>query len=187
MKYTVEISIPFRDRVPPLDPAPGTRSRQRSDCRATASTDLADPSPRSWLRGRGPSRHQTIEATAHSEDDPATPNPQPSDRTTEPSTKPSRSTVIFEPGVPSVIFHRWVTGTTYESPLIDPGLKPRLSTAPTRQRPRRSSFVLTDYREVECHIPQWVDAPLGFPDRRKDRFTRSYASPPANARWQLRR
>jgi hypothetical protein len=164
MKYTVEISIPFRDRVPPLDPAPGTRSRQRSDCRATASTDLADPSPRSWLRGRGPSRHQTIEATAHSEDDPATPNPQPSDRTTEPSTKPSRSTVIFEPG-----------------------LKPRLSTAPTRQRPRRSSFVLTDYREVECHIPQWVDAPLGFPDRRKDRFTRSYASPPANARWQLRR
>jgi hypothetical protein len=35
------------------------------------------------LRGTRPSGHQTIEATAHLEDDPATPKPRLSDRTTE--------------------------------------------------------------------------------------------------------
>ena len=88
---------PIRDRVSPLGPAPGTQSSHRSHCTSTVSTDLADPAPRSSLRGTRPSRYQTIEATAHLEDDPATPKPRLSDRTTEPSTKPSTSGVIFDP------------------------------------------------------------------------------------------
>src|SRR5712691_1276954 len=90
---------PIRDRVSPLGPAPGTQSSHRSHCPSTVSTDLADPAPRSPLRGTRPSDHQTIEATAHLEDDPATPKPRLSDRTPESSTKPSTSAVIFDPGV----------------------------------------------------------------------------------------
>jgi hypothetical protein len=47
---------------------------------------------------RGPIGQQTIKATAHLEDDPATPKPRLSDRTTESSTKPSTNAVIFDPG-----------------------------------------------------------------------------------------
>src|SRR5712692_11662663 len=89
----------IRDRVSPLGPAPGTQSSHRSHCPSTVSTDLADPAPRSPLRRTRPSGHQTIEATAHLEDDPATPKPRLSDRTTQSSTKPSTSAVIFDPGV----------------------------------------------------------------------------------------
>src|SRR5258708_38350067 len=89
----------IRDRVSPLGPAPGTQSSHRSHCPSTVSTDLADPAPRSQLRGTRPSGHQTIEATAHLEDDPATPKPRLSNRTTESPTKPSTSVVIFDPGV----------------------------------------------------------------------------------------
>jgi len=89
----------IRDRVSPLGPAPGTQSSHRSHRPSTVPTDLADPAPRSPLRRTRPSGHQTIEATAHLEDDPATPKPRLSDRTTESSTKPSTSAVIFDPGV----------------------------------------------------------------------------------------
>ena len=44
-----------------------------------------------------PSGHETIEAKAHCENDPPTPHPRLSDRTTESSTQPSTSAVIFEP------------------------------------------------------------------------------------------
>lgn len=40
---------------------------------------------------------QFSEATPHLEDDPATPKPRLSDRSTESSTQPSTSVVIFEP------------------------------------------------------------------------------------------
>src|SRR5882724_12056058 len=87
----------LRDRVSTLGPAIGTQSSHRSHCPSTVSTDLADPAPRSPLRGTRPGSHQTVEATAHLEDDPATPNPRLSHRTTESSTKPSASAVIFDP------------------------------------------------------------------------------------------
>src|SRR2546425_10005701 len=51
----------------------------------------------SSLRRTGPSGHQTIEATPHFEDASATPKPRLSDRTTESSTQPSTSAVIFRP------------------------------------------------------------------------------------------
>src|ERR1700730_881529 len=87
----------LRDRVSTLGPAIGTQSSHRSHCPSTVSTDLADSAPRSPLRGTRPGSHQTVEATAHLEDDPATPNPRLSHRTTESSTKPSASAVIFDP------------------------------------------------------------------------------------------
>src|SRR5216684_5265424 len=90
----------LRAGVSPLGPAPRTQSSHRSHCPSTVPTDLADPAPRSPLRRTRPSGHQTIEATAHLEDDPATPKPRVSDRTTESSTKPSISAMIFDPGVP---------------------------------------------------------------------------------------
>ena len=73
----------LRDRVSTLGPAIGTQSDHRSHCPSTVSTDLADPAPRSPLRGTRPGGHQTIEATAHLEDDPATPKLRLSDRTTK--------------------------------------------------------------------------------------------------------
>jgi hypothetical protein len=64
------------------------------------STDLADPAPGSPLRRTGPSRHQTIKAKAHSENDPATPNTRLSDRTTKSSAlQSSTGAVIFDPVV----------------------------------------------------------------------------------------
>ena len=87
----------LRDCVSPLGPAPGTQSSHRGHCPSTVSTDLADPAPGSPLRRTGPSRHQTIEAKAHCKNDPATPKPRLSDRTTESSTQPSTSAVIFDP------------------------------------------------------------------------------------------
>ena len=54
-------------------PAPGTQSSHRSDCPSTVSADLVDPASASPLRRTRPSRHQTIEAKAHCENDPATP------------------------------------------------------------------------------------------------------------------
>ena len=86
--------------VSPLGPAPRTQSSHRSHCPSIVPSDLADPAPRSPLRGTRPSGRQTIEATAHLEDDPATPKARVSDRTTESSTKPSISAMIFDPGVP---------------------------------------------------------------------------------------
>jgi len=64
---------------------------------STVSADLVDPAPGSSLRRTGPSGHQTIEATPHFEDASATPKPRLSDRTTESSTQPSTSSVIFRP------------------------------------------------------------------------------------------
>jgi hypothetical protein len=87
----------LRNRVSPLRPAPGTQSSHRGHCPSTVSTDLADPAPRSSLRRTGPRRHQAVKAKAHGENDPATPKPRLSDRTTESSTQPSTRAVIFEP------------------------------------------------------------------------------------------
>jgi hypothetical protein len=52
----------LRDCVSPLGPAPGTQSSHWSHYPSTVSTDLADPPPRSPLRGTRPSSYQTIEA-----------------------------------------------------------------------------------------------------------------------------
>ena len=87
----------LRDRVSPLGPTPGTQSSHRSHCPSTVSPDLADPTSGSPLRRAGPSGHQTIEAKAHGEDNPATSKPGLSDRTARSSTEPGTSTVIFEP------------------------------------------------------------------------------------------
>ena len=78
---------------------PGTQSSQWGHRPSTVSTDLVDPAPRSSLRRTGPRRHQAVKAKAHGENDPATPKPRLSDRTTESSTQPSTSAaiVIFEP------------------------------------------------------------------------------------------
>src|ERR1700693_1348665 len=94
----------LRDRVSPFSPAPGTQSSHRRHRPSTVSTDLADLAPRSPLRGTRPSGHQTLGATAHLEDDSATPKLRLSDRTTESSTEPSTSAVIFDPGVPPASF-----------------------------------------------------------------------------------
>jgi hypothetical protein len=88
----------LRDPVSSLGPAPGTQSSDRSPRPSTVSTDLADPAPGSPLRRTRPSRHQTVKAKAHYENDPATPESGLSDRSTESSTQPSTSAVIFEPG-----------------------------------------------------------------------------------------
>jgi hypothetical protein len=93
----------LRNRVSPLRPAPGTQSSHRGHCPSAVSADLADPAPGSPLRRTRPRRHQTIETKAHDENDPATPESGLSDRTTESSTQPSTSAVIFEPGVYSVL------------------------------------------------------------------------------------
>src|SRR5712664_4077399 len=87
----------LRDRVSPLGPAPGTQSSHWDHRPSTVSADLVDPAPGSPLRRTGPSGHQTIEATPHFEDASATPKPRLSDRTTESSTQPSTSAVIFRP------------------------------------------------------------------------------------------
>ncbi len=94
----------LRDRVSPLRPAPGTQSSHRGHRPSTVSTDLADPAPGSPLRRTGPSGHQTIKATPHLEDASATPKARLSGRTTESSTQPSTSAVIFDPGVPPASF-----------------------------------------------------------------------------------
>jgi hypothetical protein len=89
------------------------RSSHRGHCPSTVSADLADPAPGSPLRGTGPSGHQTIEATPHLEDDSGPPTPRLSDRITESSTQPSTSAVIFRAwSSSSIIFLRWVTGTS---------------------------------------------------------------------------
>jgi hypothetical protein len=75
-----------------------TQSSHRGHCPSAVSTDLADPAPGSPLRRTRPSRHQAVKAKAHGENDPATPKSWLSDRTTESSTQPSTSAVIFEPG-----------------------------------------------------------------------------------------
>ncbi len=70
----------------------------RGDCPPTVSVNLVDPAPGSPLRRTRPSSHQTIEAKAHCENDPATPKPRLSDRTTESSTpEPRARAVIFDP------------------------------------------------------------------------------------------
>ena len=80
----------LRDCLSPLGPAPGTQSNHRGDCPSTVSADLDDSAPGSPLRRTRPGRHQTIEAKAHCKNDPATPKPRLSDRTTESSTTPVR-------------------------------------------------------------------------------------------------
>src|SRR5262249_6206647 len=87
----------LRDCVSPLSPAPGTQSSHRGHCPSTVSTDLADPAPGRPLRRTRPSRHQTIQAKAHGENDTATPKPRLSDRSAESSTQPSTSAMIFDP------------------------------------------------------------------------------------------
>jgi hypothetical protein len=78
-------------------PAPGTQSSHWGHRPSTVSANLVDPAPGSPLGRTGPSGHQTIEATPHFEDASATPKPWLSDRTTQSSTQPSTSAVIFEP------------------------------------------------------------------------------------------
>jgi hypothetical protein len=73
------------------------RTNHRGHCSSTVSPNLADPAPGSSIRRTGPSGHQTIEAKAHGQNAPAAPQPRLSDRTTQPSTQPSTSAVIFEP------------------------------------------------------------------------------------------
>ena len=86
----------LRNRVSPLSPAPGTQSSHRGHCPSTVSTDLAHSAPRSSLRRTGHRRHQAVKAKAQGENDPATPKPRLSDRSTESSTQPSTGAVIFE-------------------------------------------------------------------------------------------
>src|ERR1700751_2210559 len=64
---------------------------------STVSVDLVDLAPGSPLRRTGSSGHQAIQAKAHDKNDPATPKPWLSDRTTQSSIQPSTSAVIFEP------------------------------------------------------------------------------------------
>ena len=86
--------IVYRRTVPRL----GHQQSHRGDCPSTVSVDLVDPAPGSPLRRTRPSRHQTIEAKAHCENDPATPKPRLSDRSTESSIlQPSTRAVIFDP------------------------------------------------------------------------------------------
>ena len=99
-------------------------------------------------------RGQTIQATAHLEDDPATPKPRLSDRTTESSTKPSTSAVIFDPGVLPALF--FVNGAQ-ESPFL---MTHTMSAAPEPSRftprgsvRRASGFVLTG--NPEPMPPDW--------------------------------
>ncbi len=76
-----------------------TQTNYRGGCPSTLSADLVDPASGSPLRRTRPSGHQTIETKAHCKNDPATPRPRLSDRTTECSTQPSTNAVIFEPGI----------------------------------------------------------------------------------------
>src|SRR5215471_15840496 len=62
------------------------------------SSHLVDPAQGSPLRGTRPSGHQTSEAKAHCQNDPATPKPRLPNRTTRSST-PNSSHVIFNPVV----------------------------------------------------------------------------------------
>jgi hypothetical protein len=87
----------LRNCVSPLRPAPRTQSSHRGHRPSTVSTDLVDPTRASPLRRTGPSRHQTIKAKAYRTNHPATPKPRLSDRSTESSTQPGTSAVIFEP------------------------------------------------------------------------------------------
>src|ERR1700733_4824685 len=81
----------LRNRVSPFCLAPGTQSNHLSHRPSTVPTELVDPAPRSPLRRTRTraSRQQTVAATAHVEDDPATPKARVSDRTGESSTKPA--------------------------------------------------------------------------------------------------
>jgi hypothetical protein len=88
----------LRNCVSPHGTASWARTNHRSHCASTVSPDLADPAPGSSIRRTGPSGHQTIEAKTHGQNTPAAPKPRLSNRTTQPSTQPSTSAVIFEPG-----------------------------------------------------------------------------------------
>src|SRR4029077_6472711 len=71
-------------------------------------SDLADSASGNPLRRTGPSSHQTIQISAHVENDSATPKSGLSDRTTESSSQPSTSAVIFDPDADkfiSVVVH----------------------------------------------------------------------------------
>jgi transposase len=103
---------PLRDCLSPLGPAPRAQSKHWGHFPSTVSTDLAHPAPGSSLRRTGTSGHQRIEAKAHLEDDPATPKARLPDRIAAPSTQPSTSAVIFDPGYPRTI---WLAEA---SPLI---------------------------------------------------------------------
>ena len=94
--------IVYRRTVPRLGHNQAIGAIARRQCRA----DLVDPASGSPLRRTGPSRHQTIEAKTHRENDPAIAKPRLSDRTTESSTpQSSTSPVIFDPGPPPFTAH----------------------------------------------------------------------------------
>src|ERR1700688_2146652 len=114
----------LRNCVSPLGPALGTQPSHRGDCPSTVSTDLVDPAPRSSLRRTGPSRHQAIEAKPYRENDPATPKPRLSDRTTESSTQPSTSAVIFDP-VLGLISGRLLVIASATNPILLTAVFPR--------------------------------------------------------------
>jgi hypothetical protein len=70
------------------------------------------PASGSPLRRTGPSSQQTIQVSAHVENDSATPKPGLPDRTTESSSQPSTGVVIFDPGkCPSQPFHTAIRGS----------------------------------------------------------------------------
>ena len=87
----------LRHCVSPLGPAPGTQSSHWGHRPSTVSADLDDPAPGSPLRRTRPSGHQTIEAKAHCQNDPATPKPRLSDRTTQSSTPSPAQGSDFRP------------------------------------------------------------------------------------------
>ena len=93
----------LRNCVSPHGTASGARTNHRSHCPSTVSPHLADPAPGSSIRRTGPSGHQTIEAKTYGQNAPAAPKPRLSDRTTQPSTQPSTSAVIFGPGATKII------------------------------------------------------------------------------------
>src|SRR5215467_12968724 len=102
---------------------------------STRSADWVDPAPGSPLRRTRPSRHQSIQTKAHCNNDPATPKPRLSDRTTGPSKRQSGTrAVIFDAGISA--FHRPDGGDE----VFRWSLRARPTTAPRRKQHAVLSF-----------------------------------------------
>jgi hypothetical protein len=115
--------------------APGTQSGHRDHRPSTVSADLVDLAPGSSLRRTGPGSHQTIQISAHVENDSATPTAGLSDRITESSSQPSTGVVIFDSGKRgqpkpdmSGLQYIWLEALILEPDfrhLVNPGGRPR--------------------------------------------------------------
>jgi hypothetical protein len=106
--------LPFADLPSPFEPS--VVCVEWSGLQVAADALL--PAPGSSIRRTGPSGQQTIEAKTYGQNAPAAPKPRLSDRTTQPSTQPSTSTVIFEP---AAVSHSYGDGNTFSvgQPAVD--------------------------------------------------------------------